>query len=118
MIKVLILLECFDDIIVGSVRIWNLDTDSALLRVPTPDQGLLLLPFRTFLPHSKTVTDLSWSPHSTNYFLTASIDRTVKLWCLDNLLTPQITAKSSALTAAIWPSVVQSVVYAEDDVYA
>ncbi|XP_076083039.1 uncharacterized protein LOC143054060 [Mytilus galloprovincialis] len=102
----------------GSVRIWNLDTDSALLRVPTPDQGLLLLPFRTFLPHSKTVTDLSWSPHSTNYFLTASIDRTVKLWCLDNLVTPQITAKSSALTAAIWPSVVQSVVYAEDDVYA
>ncbi|CAC5384922.1 GTF3C2 [Mytilus coruscus] len=102
----------------GSVRIWNLETDSTLLRVPTPDQGLLLLPFRTFLPHSKTVTDLSWSPHCTKYFMTASIDRTVKLWCLDNLVTPQITAKSSALTAAIWPSVVQSVVYAEDDVYA
>jgi hypothetical protein len=33
---------------------------STLLRISTPDQGLLLLPFRTFVPHAKTVTDLNW----------------------------------------------------------
>ncbi|KAL3892431.1 hypothetical protein ACJMK2_004639 [Sinanodonta woodiana] len=94
----------------GTVRIWDLCTSSIMLRTKQE-----LFPFRSFHAHSRVVRGCDWSKMSDNYFVTASDDRLLKFWCLDNTEYPIYKDKYSPFNEVEWPLLYPGALSASDD---
>ncbi|XP_022103592.1 uncharacterized protein LOC110986205 isoform X2 [Acanthaster planci] len=74
----------------GTVAVWDLLSQSPLLRVSGPD-GVYALPYCLFEAHDTRVVSLSWCPYDANFVATASFDRCVKFW---DVRTPEVALAS------------------------
>ncbi|KAM3603002.1 uncharacterized protein V6R79_014793 [Siganus canaliculatus] len=102
----------------GVVGLWDLSTQSALLRVREPDKSLSLLPYRSFLAHDHAVRALTFCPASRNLLATAGEDRLVKTWDLRRLYEPVSCTKRYLTNEIHWPLNSPGVLLAQDNAYA
>lgn len=56
-------------------------------------------PFKEFLQHKKSIVDVSWHSTNTKFVLTASHDKTVILWNIENKMASQIYTHSDIVTS-------------------
>ncbi|XP_039981813.1 general transcription factor 3C polypeptide 2 [Xiphias gladius] len=101
----------------GVVGLWDLSTQSALLRVRASDGSLSLLPYRCLLAHDHAVRALAFCPASRYLLVTAGEDRYVKTWDLRRLCDP-ITVQKRYLTNEIyWPLNAPGLLMAQETAY-
>jgi len=83
----------------GVVAVWNLKTQSPLLL-----NDKVLYPIWSFYAHSSVVTAVSLSPHHNDarFIVTASVDRSVKLWDRYDCALPVCWSKRSRVTDIKW----------------
>ena len=78
------------------LRIWevlpNSETESHLLLI-NPE------PYKEFFHHSKSIVDISWHTTNTKFVLTASHDKKVILWNIENTMPSQIYTHSDIVTS-------------------
>uniref|UniRef100_A0A3Q0QZA7 General transcription factor IIIC, polypeptide 2, beta n=1 Tax=Amphilophus citrinellus TaxID=61819 RepID=A0A3Q0QZA7_AMPCI len=99
----------------GVVGLWDLTTNSALLRVREPDRSLSLLPYRCIPAHSNGVRALAFCPASRHLLVTAGDDRFVKRWDLRRLYDPITVQKRSVANEIHWPLNAPGVMMAQDN---
>jgi WD40 repeat protein len=80
------------------LRIWEIlhpDNDADYLILMNPE------PFKEFKQHTKDIIDISWHTTKQNFVLTASHDKRVILWNIDNMMPSQIYTHSDIVTS-VW----------------
>ena len=82
----------------GVLRIWE------ILHPNDNDNHLIFLssePFKEFQKHTKSIVDISWHTTNTKFVLTASYDKKVILWNIENDMPSQIYTHSDIVTS-VW----------------
>lgn len=87
--------------VVGTYRIWDLKSQSSLLRIASTP-SIELLPFHSGVAHSDAVMSLKWSPHVTDKFATASRDRSFAIWDLKNRHCPFYKSPGQMSLSLCW----------------
>lgn len=80
----------------GILRIWEILPSSG------DDDHLLFInsePYREYEYHSKDIVDLSWSTENMSYILTASLDKNVILWNIEDIKPHQIFTHPDIVTS-------------------
>ncbi|XP_048727420.2 uncharacterized protein LOC125645688 isoform X2 [Ostrea edulis] len=85
----------------GTYRIWDLKSQSSLLRIASTP-SIELLPFHSGVAHSDAVMSLKWSPHVTDKFATASRDRSFAIWDLKNRHCPFYKSPGQMSLSLCW----------------
>ncbi|XP_061182837.1 general transcription factor 3C polypeptide 2-like [Saccostrea echinata] len=101
----------------GSIRVWDLKSQSSLLRVVTTPT-IKLLPFYSTVAHNDCVMSLKWSPHVTDKFATASRDRTFVIWDLNNRHFPIYKTLAQMALSVYWLPFNFCVLQGMDDCYS
>ncbi|XP_068199205.1 general transcription factor 3C polypeptide 2 [Antennarius striatus] len=101
----------------GVVGLWDLSTQSALLRVREPDKSLSLTPYRCILAHDHAVRALAFCPASRHLLVTAGDDRLVKTWDLRRLSDPISVLKRFLTNEIYWPLNASGVMLAQENAY-
>ena len=75
----------------GTVALWNLKTDSRILKSSSPD-GLteLIFPISHFQAHNSVIRGLAWCASEPNYIATGGYDGAVKIWDLRHTSQPVV----------------------------
>ena len=70
----------------GLISLFDLQTSSSLLKKLSPKGVIQLKPRKTWIAHGAIINSLKWVPISgCSYLVSASFDRHVKIWCLDDM---------------------------------
>ena len=64
----------------GSIKANSLKNEDSISEQPLNTSPFLPDPYRTFSKHSSDVMDISWSTQNSSYLLSASMDKSVRLW--------------------------------------
>ncbi|XP_062576263.1 general transcription factor 3C polypeptide 2-like, partial [Saccostrea cucullata] len=101
----------------GSIRVWDLKSQSSLLRVAV-SPTIKLLPFHSTAAHTDCVMSLKWSPHMTDKFASASRDRTFVIWDLNNRHFPIFKTPAQMALSVYWLPFNFCVLQGMDDCYS
>lgn len=103
----------------GSVAIWNLSTESVLLKEPIAfeKRTFRLFPFLHISANSSVIRELAWCPQNPDIFVTGGYDRHYKLWNLKTPYLPITTFKRGIPTEIEWPQSFGSIVSSEEDCF-
>ncbi|XP_078383738.1 uncharacterized protein LOC144666216 isoform X2 [Oculina patagonica] len=103
----------------GTVAIWNLLTESPLLKEKMGDgtQTFRLAPFLHIATNSSVVKDLAWCPQYPDHLVTGSYDRLYKIWNLKSPFVPVTVVKRGVPHEIHWPVGFGTIVSCEDDAF-
>lgn len=102
----------------GSVAIWNLSTESVLLKeqVAFERKTFRLYPFLHISTNSSVVRELAWCPQNPDIIITGGgFDRQFKLWNLKTPYSPITSLKRGIPTEIQWIPSFGSIVSSEED---
>ncbi|XP_043490476.1 uncharacterized protein LOC122516600 [Polistes fuscatus] len=86
----------------GYVGVWDLTGDSPLLK-QKQNNSIVMNTFSHFFAHGNAVSMVEMIPYNGQRFLvSASIDRSYKVWDLENISSPQETIKKGIITDGAW----------------
>ncbi|KAI7799988.1 general transcription factor 3C polypeptide 2 [Triplophysa rosa] len=102
----------------GVVALWDLCSKSSLLKVRSPDGGLVLYPYHCFFAHNEIVRTLCWCRASTTMLVTVGDDRMAKVWDLKKTHTPLLSVKRCLTTEVYWPLFWSGILMAQESCYA
>lgn len=100
----------------GTLRVWDLKSQSSLLKIST-SPTITLLPFYSTVAHSDSIMAFRWSPHVTDKFATGSRDRSFAMWNLKNRHFPMYRSPAQMSTAIFWLAFNFCVLQGMDDCY-
>ncbi|PFX15738.1 General transcription factor 3C polypeptide 2 [Stylophora pistillata] len=102
----------------GSVAIWNLLTESPLLKETDNDgKAFRLAPFLHIPANSSVIKDLAWCHECPDYLVTGGYDRMYKVWNLRSPLIPVAVIKRGIPHEIHWPYGFANVISCEDDAF-
>ncbi|KAM6964927.1 general transcription factor 3C polypeptide 2 [Aplochiton taeniatus] len=102
----------------GVVGLWNLCSQSVLLRIRSPDQSITLMPFHCFIAHDQSTRALAFCPASRDLLATAGDDRLIKMWNLKKTHEPISFQRRHLSREVSWPLNSPGVFVAQEIVYA
>nr|XP_022326317.1 uncharacterized protein LOC111126165 [Crassostrea virginica]XP_022326325.1 uncharacterized protein LOC111126165 [Crassostrea virginica]XP_022326335.1 uncharacterized protein LOC111126165 [Crassostrea virginica] len=100
----------------GTIRVWDLTSQSSLLRLVT-SPTIVLLPFHISTAHNDSVMCIQWSPHVTDKFASSSRDRSFAMWNLKNRHFPMYKSPSQMSLSLYWLPFNFCVLQGMDDCY-
>ncbi|CAI9739744.1 general transcription factor 3C polypeptide 2-like isoform X2 [Octopus vulgaris] len=103
----------------GATRIWDLKTQSPLLRtsINLDMTDVFLYPIRCFKSHLSEVRAVCWSQTVHDTFVTCGADRDVKFWRTSDTSFPFCCEKFCQCMSARWVQPWNGVVVAQDDAF-
>ncbi|XP_055041525.2 general transcription factor 3C polypeptide 2 [Misgurnus anguillicaudatus] len=102
----------------GVVALWDLSSKSSLLKVKSPDGGLLLYPYHCFLAHDESVRSLCWCRASSNLLVTVGDDRMAKMWDLRKTHAPLLSVKRCLNPEVYWPLIWSGIFMTQECCYS
>ncbi|XP_078665593.1 uncharacterized protein LOC144907992 isoform X1 [Branchiostoma floridae x Branchiostoma belcheri] len=89
----------------GTVSMWDLQTESPLLRLaaPTVPNNRVLNNYLMFSSHDWAVTSVVWSETNSRFLATGSLDRQIKFWDLQSPISPIQQIRWTAVRTLVWP---------------
>ncbi|XP_031550880.1 uncharacterized protein LOC116288250 [Actinia tenebrosa] len=103
----------------GTAVVWNLLTESPLLRKSTGKEKLTLrlAPNMFIKAHSSLIRDLAFCPGNDDFLVTGSHDRSYKIWDLTSSISPVYVTKKGLPYEVEWPFCANGFLYCEDIIY-